>query len=236
MSEQETCHLFGTTYAPDAKTNPRHRAFLRKAIKLYPTQELLTVFAGQPTRLRLAMGSGTTSSQFGKTITSFTDPPEVASQRTLGAYHTGFDRCYNWRGNELTIRNPRGLPALQEAEQAWHDYIVPYRAARGMGPRPAWALEPLPGLQWVQMQLAFPTPLPTSPAANRTSVGACLPAVVPVGSRWLPIDLTGDNQCLPEKRKRSATIVVSDSEEEHLHKKTKKATKNKFLGFIDLMK
>ncbi|KAJ6599921.1 hypothetical protein DFH09DRAFT_1303277 [Mycena vulgaris] len=235
MTSQEMRRLFVPIYAPDAKTNPRHHAFLRKGIELYPTQELPTVFAGQPTRLRLAMGSGTTSSQFSKIITSFirderlvsrqTDPPEVASQHALGAYRTAFNGCYNRRGNELTIRNPRGLPSLQEAEQAWHEYIVPYRAAHGIGPRPKWALEPLPGLQRVQTHVC-----------NGTPVGARLPALVPVGSRLLPIDLTGDDQCLPNKRKRSVTIDISNSEEECPCKKTKKATKIKFLGFINLTK
>ncbi|KAJ6523645.1 hypothetical protein DFH09DRAFT_1329881 [Mycena vulgaris] len=192
MTSQEMRRLFGPTYAPDAKTNPRHRAFLRKGIELYPTQELLTVFAGQPTRLRLAMGSGTTSSQFGKIITSFihnerlvsrqTDPPEVASQHALGAYRTAFDRRQSKPGT--SISSP----------------IVPLAG---------WA----PVL-----------------------IGARLPALVPVGSCLLPIDLTGDDQRLPNKRKRSATIDISNSEEERPCKKTKKATKIKFLGFIDLTK
>jgi hypothetical protein len=173
-----------------------------------------------------------------------TDPPGPASQKILQDYRAAFDLCFYKRGKDLSIRNHHALPALQAAEQAWHDYIVPYRAARGMGPRPEWALEPLPGMERVQevrapapdrrrRQLAFPTPPPTSPTHGETpvSIGPRLPALFPAGSRLRPIDLTGDvvDRRVPKmtnKRKRSPSIEV----EERPHKKAKV----KFLGFVDL--
>ncbi|KAJ7101151.1 hypothetical protein C8R44DRAFT_888109 [Mycena epipterygia] len=97
----------------------------------------------------------------------------------------------------------------------------------------------LPALQTAERhpQLAFPTPPPTSPVANETPpVRPRLPALIPAGSRLLPIDLTADvDQHLPKnktkKRKRSATIEVidvSDSEDDCPRKKIQ------FLGFVDL--
>ncbi|KAJ7782181.1 hypothetical protein B0H14DRAFT_2630826 [Mycena olivaceomarginata] len=253
MTLQDRRRFFGPSNAPADDTNARHRAFLRKALELH-TQKGLQQDLIRTTKLRLAMGSGINANQFGKIITSFvrndqrvmreTDPPGPASQKILQDYRAAFDLCFYKRGKDLSIRNHHALPALQAAEQAWHDYIVPYRAARGMGPHPEWALEPLPGMERVQevrapapdrrrRQLAFPTPPPTSPTRGETpvSIGPRLPALFPAGSRLRPIDLTGDivDRHVPKmtnKRKRSPSIEVEE--------RPRKKAKVKFLGFVDL--
>ncbi|KAJ7106574.1 hypothetical protein C8R44DRAFT_885860 [Mycena epipterygia] len=233
MSFQETRRLFGPSNNPANDTNARHRAFLRKGLELFTPEQLQAAF-DQPTKLRLTMGSGMNSNVFGQIKTHF-----IRNERLA------YDDYFFKRGNDYSVRNVHALPALQTAEQAWHDYIVAYRVVCGMGPRPHWALEPLPGLQRVRTpapdrrrpQLAFPTPPPTSPVANETPpVRPRLPALIPAGSRLLPIDLTADvDQRLPKnktkKRKRSATIEVidvSDSEDDRPRKKIN------FLGFVDL--
>ncbi|KAJ7126014.1 hypothetical protein C8R44DRAFT_874399 [Mycena epipterygia] len=253
MSFQETRRLFGLSNNPANDTNARHRAFLRKGLELFTPEQLQAAF-DQPTKLRLTMGSGMNSNAFGQIKTHFirnerlvareTDIPDAASRRALAVYRQAYADYFFKRGNDYSVRNVHALPALQTAEQAWHDYIVAYRVVRGMGPRPHWALEPLPGLQRVRTpapdrrrpQLAFPTPPPTSPVANETPpVRPRLPALIPAGSRLLPIDLTADvDQRLPKnktkKRKRSATIEVIDvfdSEDDRPRKKIN------FLGFVD---
>ncbi|KAJ7078195.1 hypothetical protein C8R44DRAFT_754943 [Mycena epipterygia] len=265
MPSQLTVRLFGPSNSPDRQTNARHRALLRKGLELFTPEVLQTVFM-KTNRLRLDMGSGMNTNQFGTIRTNFvdfstnrlvtreTETPDPASRQALAAYRAAYDEYYKKQGHDFVIRNPGALRVLQAAEQAWHDYIVPYRAARRMGVRPEWALQPLPGLQRVRVdvvsarapdarrpQLAFPTPPPTSPAAHGTPIGPRLPALVPVGSRLLPVDLTKTH-----KRKRELVIDISGSEDERPRKKpkTRKSlgvvvdlTKEiNFLGVIDLTK
>ncbi|KAJ7128579.1 hypothetical protein C8R44DRAFT_873288 [Mycena epipterygia] len=251
----ETRRLFGPSNNPAPETNARHRALLRKGLELFSPEELNAVF-GRPTKLRFAMGSGMNAFAFGQIKTHFvrngqlvareTDIPDAASQQALTAYRHAYNVYFFTRGADYSVRNVHALPPLQAAEQAWHDYIVPYQATRGMGPRSRWALEPLPGLQRVRLApeirclIAFPTPPRTSPVRNedipdRAPIRPRLPALIPVGSRLLLIDLTGDvAKGLPkmtQKHKRAAmaeVIEVSDSEDERPRKKVK------FLGFLDL--
>ncbi|KAJ7732902.1 hypothetical protein DFH07DRAFT_780747 [Mycena maculata] len=232
ISFQETHRLFGPSNRPDFKTNVRHRAILRKALELYPPEELQAVF-GQPIRLRVVMGSALTFSQLGKIQTNFvhnnclvsreTLAPDLEARDALRAYRNTYEAYFMMRGNEYAVRNPQAKPRLQAAEQAWHDWIVPYLAARGTPGRPAWALQPLPGLQRVHVLpalapaaapstlqtprrrhalLALPTPPPSSPARN-----------------------------VPKKRKFLGVIDISDSEEEEALRPRKKM---KFLGVVDL--
>ncbi|KAJ7201544.1 hypothetical protein GGX14DRAFT_571196 [Mycena pura] len=254
MSLQDTRRFFGPLNAPADDTNARHRAFLRKVLELY-TQKQLQEDLIRTNKLRLAMGLGLNATQFGKILTSFvrngrvvmreTDPPDPASQTVLQKFRAAFDLCFYKRGKDLVIRNPDALPAVQAADQAWHDYIVPYRAARGMGPRPEWALQPLPGIErvqeWVRApaptrrrhRFPLPTPPPTSPTRGGTPVpiGPRLPILFPVGSRLRPIDLTGDivQRSVPKlasKRRRSRSIEMEE--------RPRKKAKIKFLGFVDL--
>lgn len=64
ISAEETRRLFGPSNRPDFQTNVRHRAILRKALELFPPQELETIF-GTPTKLRVAMGAVFTFGQLG---------------------------------------------------------------------------------------------------------------------------------------------------------------------------
>lgn len=105
-------------------------------------------------------------------------------------YRDGYDSCFKQHGNDYTIRNPQGLATLQAAEQEWNDFAVPFLAANGMGARPEWALEALPGLQRVSASHPLSTPqkrrpqlhLPTPPATLRVRaevpVAPRLPALV----------------------------------------------------------
>ncbi|KAJ7800588.1 hypothetical protein B0H14DRAFT_2616087 [Mycena olivaceomarginata] len=99
--------------------------------------------------------------KFGKLKINFTQ---------LRSYLDGYDAYFMKHGNEYTVRNPAARSQLQDAEQAWHDFIVPSLAARGLGPRPDWALVPLPGLQMVRV----------APAPAATPARAPAPARAPL--------------------------------------------------------
>ncbi|KAJ7020771.1 hypothetical protein C8F04DRAFT_1274607, partial [Mycena alexandri] len=77
----------------------------------------------------------------------------------LAAYIAAYDVVFKNKGNDYAIRHAAALPLLQAAEQVFHDFVVPFRAARGMGPRSESALEPLPGLQRVVTVLPAAAPL-----------------------------------------------------------------------------
>jgi hypothetical protein len=72
-SSRETRRLFGPSNQPEFNTNVRHRAILRKALELFPAEELEEIFQ-QPIKLRVAMGSAFTFSQLGKIKTNFVCP------------------------------------------------------------------------------------------------------------------------------------------------------------------
>ncbi|KAJ7856107.1 hypothetical protein B0H14DRAFT_2579054 [Mycena olivaceomarginata] len=206
MTLQDRHRFFGPSNAPADDTNACHRAFLGKALELH-TQKGLQQDLIRTTKLCLAMGSGINANQFGKILTSFvrndqrvmreTDPPGPASQKILQDYRAAFDLCF--------ISGAR----ISAAEQAWHDYIVPYRAACGMG---------LGAATW-------------DGAGPRVSIGPRLPALFPAGSRLCPIDLTGavvDRRVpkMTNKRKQLPSIEVEE--------RPRKKVKIKFLGFVDL--
>jgi hypothetical protein len=153
------------------------------------------------------------------------------------------------RGNNYTIRKPTAKLALQAAEQAWHNWIVPYLAAHGMPGRPDWALQPLPGLQRVHVAPArtptstpglqnvrvAPVHAPTStPPAQRHQAQFPLPTPPPSSPAFVHIDLSriDDKPARPaQKRKFLGEIDISDDEDEAAMRPRKKV---KFLGYIDL--
>ncbi|KAJ7146861.1 hypothetical protein C8R44DRAFT_724574 [Mycena epipterygia] len=262
ISFQETRRLFGPLNRPDFKTNVHHHAILRKALELVPPEELQAVFR-PPIRLRVAMGSAFTSYEMGKIKTNFvrngrlvsqeTAPPDLAARQALRAYRDAYDTYFMKQGNSYSVRNPQARFVLQAAEQTWHDWVVPYLAARGMPGRPAWALQPLPGLQRVRRtpapalradtpavetprrrcaQAALPTPPPTSPVRAPVATPC---ARAPIGSRLRPMELSDDDdkraRRLPKKRKFLGVIDISDSEEETALQPRKK---QRFLGVVDL--
>ncbi|KAJ7861144.1 hypothetical protein B0H14DRAFT_2576282 [Mycena olivaceomarginata] len=178
IPSHETRRLFGTSNRPEFNTNVRHRAILRKALELYTPEQLGEVFHQNPTRLRVAMGSASTFSQLGKIKTNFvrnyrlvsyeTTPPDLEAREALRAYRDVYDAYFMSRGNDYAIRNAAVKPALQAGEQTWHNWIGPYRAARGMPDRPNWALQALPGLQRVRVAPLAPAPAPApTPRAQR---------------------------------------------------------------------
>ncbi|KAJ6468153.1 hypothetical protein C8R47DRAFT_1219396 [Mycena vitilis] len=156
-SLQETRRLHGPRYLPHYKTNLRHRALLRKAIETFDSQYLHAIFGANPQGLRSVMGRADTANQLGKVakhykegdrfITLETDAPTPEWQQKLRAYLAAYDAYFMKQGTNYVVRNPHAKAALQAAEQAWHDSIP--------GPRPQWALEPLPGLQRVHVAPAL---------------------------------------------------------------------------------
>ncbi|KAJ7191708.1 hypothetical protein GGX14DRAFT_578732 [Mycena pura] len=156
----ETNRLFGPVNRPALNTNVRHRAFLRKSIELFSQEELEAIF-GWPHHLRIAMGTAYTASQFGKIRSNYvyndrlvrreSPVPSAQAQQELIHYRDRFDAYYKKRGNGYAVRDPKAKQALQAAEQAWHDWVIGYHAARGRSGRPDWALEALPGLERVRV-------------------------------------------------------------------------------------
>ncbi|KAJ7659798.1 hypothetical protein DFH06DRAFT_1130552 [Mycena polygramma] len=136
-SLQETRRLHGPRYLPHYKTNLRHRALLRKTIETFDSRYLHAIFGSNPQGLRSVMGRTDTANQLGK----------VVSHYKLRAYLAAYDAYFMKQGTDYVVRNPHAKAALQAAEQAWHDSIP--------GPRPQWALEPLPGLQRVHVAPAL---------------------------------------------------------------------------------
>ncbi|KAJ7622881.1 hypothetical protein B0H17DRAFT_1151546 [Mycena rosella] len=262
-SFQETYRLFGPLNRPDFKTNVRHRAVLRKALELFPAEELQAIF-GRPIRLRVAMGSASTFSQLGKIKTNYrhcglthpqmhnrrlvtqeTPAPDADARHALQAYRDAYDTYFMAQGNGYSIRDAQAKSVLQTAEQTWHDWVVPYLAARGRPGRPDWALQPLPGLQRVRPTPApapapravmaaqparrryvhLPTPPPSSPVRPSS------PAPARFGSRLRPIHIFDNEEVLrPPRRKFLGTVDVSDDEEEALPLRKKL----KFLGVVNL--
>ncbi|KAJ7632058.1 hypothetical protein B0H17DRAFT_1217611 [Mycena rosella] len=250
---QETRRLFGPVNRLDHKTNVRHRAILRKALELFSQQELLVVFT-EPIRLRVVMGSALTSNQLGKITTHYqhngrlvareTDTPELEARVALRAYRDAYDLYFKSRGNDYTIRNTQALLVLQAAEQTWHDWIVPYLAARGRPTRPDWALQPLPGLQRVQglppppPARPRPTPVPapqadTSPiqTPQRRLAQASLPTPPRTPARAAITRPAGASAAHTAVGSCLRPIEFVDSDEEGGRRQPEK---RKFLGIVDI--
>ncbi|KAJ6455632.1 hypothetical protein C8R47DRAFT_1228128 [Mycena vitilis] len=232
ISVSETRRLFGETNVPDSKTNVRHRAMMRKALEVRTPEELRATF-GRPRRLRTGMGLAFTSAEMGKIKTNFvhngrlvsneTPPPDPEVQEQIRLYRAAYDTYFMSTGNNYKVRDPAARPLLQAAEQRWHDFIGPWRAAHGMPARPAWALEPLPGLDRVRVTPALPaargstsarrrapvhTPASASartPAPIRTpaSSSSSAPTRTPVHFYGV-IDISDDEEGLPTPRARHA--------------------------------
>ncbi|KAJ7865793.1 hypothetical protein B0H13DRAFT_2561822 [Mycena leptocephala] len=163
-----------------------------------------------------------------------TPPPDLEAREALRAYRDAYDAYFMSRGNDYAIRNAAAKSALEAAEQTWHDWIVPYLAARGTPGRPDWALQPLPGLQRVRVARApAPARTPTStPRAQRRQFPS-LPTPPPSSPAPVHIDLSHIDEPArpPQKRKFLGEIDISDDEADFAVRPRKKA---KFLGYIDL--
>ncbi|KAJ7654773.1 hypothetical protein B0H17DRAFT_1214249 [Mycena rosella] len=164
--------------------------------ELVHPDELQAVF-GQPTRLQVGMGAGYTYREFGKIKTAFvhngalvsreTAPPDAATQQRLHAYLEAYNTYFFKPGNNYRICNAHALFVLQDAEQAWHNWVVLYLAARNMPGRPTWALQPHPGLQMVSRgprSAPAPRQAPTTPRHTHTpDVEAALAPSTPRSAR-----------------------------------------------------
>ncbi|KAF8197347.1 hypothetical protein K438DRAFT_1760124 [Mycena galopus ATCC 62051] len=148
--------LFGR-FKPHDDLNLRHLAALRKALEVIGLEQVRETLR-QTTGLRMVMGTGGTSSRVGTVFISrvlngrrVTLEYSVARavQDQLVAYLDGYDSTYRKNGRTYLLLHPRAdypRQPLQHAEQAWHDWVVPYLAQRGRV-RPEWALQPLPEMQ-----------------------------------------------------------------------------------------
>ncbi|KAJ7028233.1 hypothetical protein C8F04DRAFT_1266135 [Mycena alexandri] len=134
--------IYGDRYAPDPERNVRHGAVWRKSTELHPVELLQDTFGLSSKKLTVGMGTNYTHYELG-TIKG----------------HIEVEVVFKNKGNDYAIRHAAALPLLQAAEQAFHDFVVPFRAARGMGPHSESALEPLPGLQRVVTVLPAAAPL-----------------------------------------------------------------------------
>ena len=147
------------------------------------------------------------------------------------------------QGNDYAVCDPQARYVLQAAEQTWHDWILPYLAARRRHACLDWALQPLPGLRRVCVTLAAaPTPhaLAAIPAPRALAAAppaipalAATPATAPVGSHLRPIDISHgevvEAMRTPQKRKFLGVIDICDDEEA-----SRPAKKLKYLGIVDL--
>ncbi|KAJ7634040.1 hypothetical protein B0H17DRAFT_1149766 [Mycena rosella] len=144
-------------------------------------------------------------------------------------------------GRGYTYRESGKIKTAFDAEQAWHDWVVPYLATRNMPGRPAWALQPLAGLQMVSRgprTAPAPQQAPTTPRHMRAPDVEAAPAPstpCSVGPRLRPIIIPDSDDkatpCCPQKRKFLGVINISDSEEEDAARPPKKM---RFLGVVDL--
>ncbi|KAJ7853052.1 hypothetical protein B0H14DRAFT_2580619 [Mycena olivaceomarginata] len=206
---QEICRRFTTLVQPDYTTNVHQQEVIRKVVEYFGL-EYVKEHVGQLTRLHTVMGTANTFYHFGKLkinfptstlqltchslpqirndhlVTRETDTPPLEIQIQLCSYLNGYDTYFMKRGNKCTVRNQAAKSQLQVAEQAWHNFIVPSLAARGLGPCPDWALAPLPRLQMVRVAPA--------PALAATPACALLLEHPPLwrhfpGFRWYTLPL-----------------------------------------------
>ncbi|KAF8146764.1 hypothetical protein K438DRAFT_1868718 [Mycena galopus ATCC 62051] len=186
----------------------------------------------------------------GRLVCLATDALPFPARQHLQSYIAVFDTLFYKKGNDYRVRNPAAWPLLQAEEQSWHDWIVEYFGR----PRPAWALEPLPGLQRVHVaapaRIAVPrvaSPVPhvavpelATPRRGHAPHLALLtpppssPISVPGSSRQRPIHIS-DDEAPPRssKRKFLGTLDISDDEEDE-DKDERPMKKFRFLGLVDL--
>ncbi|KAJ7614291.1 hypothetical protein DFH06DRAFT_1146437 [Mycena polygramma] len=257
-SLQETRRLHGPRYLPHYKTNLRHRALLRKTIETFDSRYLHAIFGSNPQGLRSVMGRTDTANQLGKVVSHYkegdrfitleTDAPTPEWQQKLRAYLAAYDAYFMKQGTDYVVRNPHAKAALQAAEQAWHDSIP--------GPRPQWALEPLPGLQRVHVAPAlrggnpvaaqvvtnFPIPRAPRPAAPALAAlpppparGHANPAAAPRGGNPVAAQVVTN---FPIPRAPSHARVphppLTTARYSHQPQLVSTPSKRKFLGVVDI--
>ncbi|KAF8197198.1 hypothetical protein K438DRAFT_1824853 [Mycena galopus ATCC 62051] len=173
----------------------------------------------------------------GRLVSLATDALPLPARQHLQSYIAVFGTLFYKKGNDYRAE-----------EQSWHDWIVEYFGR----PRPAWALEPLPGLQRVHVaapariagpppilhitapvpRVAFPVPHIAVPelATPRRGHAPHLALLTPPPS--CPISVPGSS-APSSKRKFLGTLDISDDEEDE-DKDERPMKKLRFLGLVDL--
>ncbi|KAJ7673370.1 hypothetical protein B0H17DRAFT_1140968 [Mycena rosella] len=226
---QEICRLFGPVNEPVFDANARHCAILCKALKLCSPADIHAVL-GQTQKLRMAMGTGATMSDFGKIKTQVirnnrylsreTDAPDAAGKQALSVYLTAYDTVYRKQGNNYAAggRAELGLLGSELSGSPWHcPAVLTGRCSHS--PRP---------------QLAFPTPPSTSSAGESSSPArrSPLPGLYPLIPRTPHTPVASTSKKTTHLRKRQMPIEISDSEDERPHRSAKKSMKRKCLPSI----
>ncbi|KAJ7897988.1 hypothetical protein B0H14DRAFT_3424852 [Mycena olivaceomarginata] len=182
MNSQEIKRLVGLDYGLEPGLNERHIRMFRKAAEIHDVCIAETTF-GQLRNLRIVMNDDNLGDLHSSTPRfRYLNLPTAEGRRRLVAYRVAHDIYYKAQGG---IKNAAAKYILQDAEQAWHDWVVDYLAARGRT-RPRWALEPLPTFdRVVTRRLATQPPSSSSPIRSaRTRVGRSFPVTsVPVRRR-----------------------------------------------------
>ncbi|KAJ7168291.1 hypothetical protein C8R43DRAFT_1121457 [Mycena crocata] len=234
----ETRRLYGPAIHPHADCNACHRALLRKPAELISQNQLDRIFDGT-INLRCVMGGKYNSTQFGviqqnyvrnlRLITNQTEPLEPEALRAFEAYRDVFDGHYMKNGHHYSIRGAGNLQGLQDAEQAWHDFAVPY-LARQVTPRPFPTLAtpppskssptPAPGHRLRHISIPAPPPVASGSRLRRHSTPA---PPVASGSRLPPLVDEAQAERRPVKRKfnflEEIDISSDDDDDEPAQKK-----------------
>ncbi|KAJ7032239.1 hypothetical protein C8F04DRAFT_1185291 [Mycena alexandri] len=164
----------------------------------------------------------------------------------FGEYHGVSNICYDAyhmkHGNDYAVRNPAAKTGLQDAEQEWHDSVVRYRLERGMGDRPEWAMQPLPGLRRVNIAFAPALIAAPGPAPPLT------PVATPRG-RWglaqfapLPTPPASSPASSPSPASPPSSSPVCSSSPVHIDlshvddndELARRTQKRKFLGIVEI--
>ncbi|KAJ7042740.1 hypothetical protein C8F04DRAFT_1251558 [Mycena alexandri] len=259
ISAQETRCLHGPRNHPHYKANVRQRAIIRKVAELFTDQQL-RLFFGEYHGVRVVMGQSSPV-DFGKLqinimrphgrVTLESEPLAPELQPRVRSYLQCYDAYHMKHGNDYAVRNPAAKAGLQDAEQEWHDLMVRYRLERGMGDRPEWAMQPLPGLRRVNVAFApaliaapgpappltpvatprrhrglaqfprLPTPPPSSPALASSPTPAPPPSSSPVRSSS------------PIRSSSPVRIDLSHIDDEPV-RPVRRTQKRKFLGVLNI--
>ncbi|KAJ6448019.1 hypothetical protein C8R45DRAFT_1115550 [Mycena sanguinolenta] len=160
-TRDEICCYYGPKFRPHKNTNLRHRVLLHKALEL-STETEIEEHLGRFNQFSTVMGTVGNAHRLGTLQASREvnakrrnregPTPSRDVRRRLQAYLDAYDGCFKKQGSVFRIHDEPRIAVLQDAEQAWHDWIVGYLGR----PRPQWALEPLPGFS--RVRVAAPAP------------------------------------------------------------------------------
>ncbi|KAJ7206116.1 hypothetical protein GGX14DRAFT_397379 [Mycena pura] len=227
VTAQEINRLFGP-YRPDWNTNVRHHAILRKALEVHTLEQLILIFGQALDRLRMHNG---------RLIRLATDALPAAARERIQSYMTVYDIVFFKTGNDYRVRNLAAWPLLQAEEQSFHDWIVVYLGR----PRPAWALEALPGLQRVRVaapaavlsparRAIAPFPRVQNPVPRTDALARRVAARVTAPEPATPKRARPPQRALPTPPPSSPAAASGSARPTHM----RTFSKRKFLGTIEI--